>query len=85
MVFLPFSGAYYPIEILPRWGQKLSAFLPMSYVSQGMREYVMNQKNSTSYLLKGYALSILYALCALILFVYCFNRNKVKELARLAD
>src|SRR5207237_4014194 len=31
---LPFSGAYYPIEILPAWGQQLSAFLLMSYVFQ---------------------------------------------------
>jgi len=81
----PFSGAYYPIDVLPIWGQKISALLPMSYVLQGMREYVMNQKNPTSYLLKGYALSILYALCSLMLFVYCFNRSKQKGLARLAD
>jgi len=82
---LPFSGAYYPIEVLPEWGQTISKFLPMSYVFQGMREYLMYDQNPTSYLIKGYALSILYATCAIILFMYCFNRSRRKGLARLAD
>jgi ABC-2 type transport system permease protein len=82
---LPFSGAFYPIEILPWWGQMLSSCLPMSYVFTGMREYVMHQQDPTSYLIKGCVLSILYALCSSMLFVYCFNRSKQKGLARLAD
>jgi len=82
---MPFSGAFYPMEILPAWGQKISAFLPMSYVFQGMRGYLMHQQDPTSYLIKGYALSILYAAFAVALFVYCFNHSKHKGLARLAD
>ena len=82
---LPFCGAYYPVEVLPNWAQKVSAFLPMTYVFQGMRGYVMHEQDPTSYLIKGYALSILYAIFALTMFVYCFNRSKQKGLARLAD
>lgn len=82
---LPFSGAYYPIEILPKWGQAISSLLPMSYVFQGMRAYLIYQQNPTSYLLKGYGLSVLYAACALMLFAYCFNRSKHRGLARLTD
>ena len=82
---LPFSGAYYPIEILPAWAQTVSAYLPMSYVFQGMRGYVMHKQDPTAYLLKGCALSIIYAICAVMMFVYCFNRSKQKGLARLAD
>lgn len=81
----PFSGAYYPIEVLPQWAQTISSYLPMSYVFQGMRAYVMHQQNPTSYLIKGYALSIFYAISTIILFIYCFNRSKQKGLARLAD
>ncbi len=83
--FLPFSGAYYPVEVLPAWGQKLSAFIPMSYIFQGMRGYVMHEQDPTSYLIKGTILAILYAAIAVMLFVYCFNRSKQKGLARLAD
>lgn len=84
-VFMPFSGAYYPIEVLPAWGQAISAFLPMSYVFQGMRKYVMHQEDPTIYLLKGYVMSSIYAVTALVLFVYFFNRSKRNGLARLVD
>ena len=82
---LPFSGAYYPIEILPAWGQTHSALFPMSYVFTGMRNYLMHQQNPTLYLLKEYVLSILYALSSVVLFIYLFNRSKQKGLARLMD
>lgn len=82
---LPFSGAYYPIEVLPHWGQIVSHFLPMSYVFQGMRNYVMHQQDPTLYLIKGYVLSILYAISAITLFIYFFNKSKIKGLARLTD
>lgn len=82
---MPFSGAFYPVEILPHWGQVISSFLPISYVSQGMREYVMREQDPTPYLIKGYALSIIYAAFAIALFMYCFNRSKQKGLARLND
>ncbi len=82
---MPFSGAFYPIEVLPMWAQKFSALLPMSYVFQGMRGYVMYQHNPAPYLFKGYVMGGAYALCSMILFVYCFNKSKQKGLARLVD
>lgn len=82
---MPFSGAYYPIEILPAWAQTISKFLPMSYAFQGMRAYLMHQQNPLPYVIKSSVLAILYASCAIALFVYCFNRSKQKGLARLAD
>lgn len=82
---LPFSGAYYPIEVLPKWGQMISACVPMSYVFTGMRGYLMHQQDPTLYLIKGYVMSIVYAACAMMLFIYCFNRSKQKGLARLVD
>ena len=81
----PFSGAFYPLEILPTWAQKFSAMLPMSYVFQGMRGYVMYEQDPTAHLVKGYVMSAVYALFAIVLFVYCFNRSKQKGLARLVD
>ena len=82
---LPFSGAYYPIEILPSWGQKISALCPMSYVFSGMRAYVIHQQDPTSYLIKGYLMSILYAVVSVALFIYFFNLRRNKGIARLAD
>ncbi len=45
----------------------------------------MYEQDPTSYLIKGYLLSIVYATIAIIVFVYCFNRTKQRGLARLAD
>ncbi len=82
---LPFSGAYYPTDVLPEWGQAISRYIPMSYLFQGMREYLMKHQDPTPYLIKGYALSAFYATYAIIVFVHCFKRTKQKGLARLAD
>jgi ABC-2 type transport system permease protein len=82
---LPFSGAYYPIEVLPWWGRALSSCIPMSYIFSGMRSYLMHQQNPTVSLLKGYVMSTLYAFGASLLFLYLFQRSKQKGLSRLAD
>jgi ABC-2 type transport system permease protein len=82
---MPFSGAFYPVEVLPAWGQIISSLIPMSYVFQGMRGYLVQQQDPTPFLIKGYILSILYAICAILLFVWCFNRSKKNGLARLTD
>ena len=82
---LPFSGAYYPIDILPAWGQTFSSYLPMSYVFAGVREYLVYQHDPTPFLIKGYFLSILYATCSILLFIYAFNRSKKNGLARLTE
>lgn len=84
-MLLPFSGAYYPTEILPAWGQAISKCLPMSYVFEAMRAYITIGQDPTSLLIKAYALSILYATCSVAIFIYCFNRSKQNGLARLAD
>lgn len=81
---LPFSGAYYPIEILPAWGQTIAAFLPMSYVFQAMRNYLSHQQDPTYCMVQGYVLSMVYALSAVLLFVWCFHHSKKQGLARLA-
>jgi ABC-2 type transport system permease protein len=82
---LPFSGAYYPIDVLPTWAQGMTNYIPMSYVFKGMRGFLMHHQDPTAYLIKGYILNSLYAVCTVILFVYFFNRSKKKGLARLMD
>ncbi len=84
-LLMPFSGAYYPVEILPQWAQAFSSCLPMSYVFQGMRAYMMHNQNPVKFLIQGTIMAIIYALISIIIFIYCFNYSKQKGLARLAD
>ncbi|MBI4363273.1 MAG: ABC transporter permease [Candidatus Doudnabacteria bacterium] len=39
-VLAPFSAIYYPVTVLPLWAQKVSAFIPTSYVFEGLREVI---------------------------------------------
>ena len=36
-LFLPASGVYYPVSVLPAWLQAVAAAIPSSYVFEGMR------------------------------------------------
>ena len=83
--FMPFCGAFYPVENLPHWAQKISAFIPMSYAFKGMREYILNHANPLSYLIKSSVLSLIYGCLFLLLFFYMFNKSKNKGLSRLTD
>jgi ABC-2 type transport system permease protein len=83
--FMPFSGAFYPTDVLPQWAQTVSNCIPMSYIFKGMRAYVMHHDDPMPYLAKGYALAILYSTTAVLLFIYCFKKSKQKGLARLVD
>lgn len=83
--FAPFSGGFYPIDALPEWGKIISYFLPMSYILEGMRNYILADANPLPYLIKGYAIAIVYAALSIMLFVYAFNISKIKGLQRLCD
>ena len=82
---LPFSGAYYPTNVLPHWAQQVSEWLPMHHIFSGVRQSLMHHEDPTPYLARGYTLSTLYALGAILLFMYCFKRAKNKGLARLIE
>jgi ABC-2 type transport system permease protein len=81
--FAPFSGAFYPLDILPGWAQTVSSLLPMGYALDGMRKYLVLQENPVPYVLKAYAMGIIYTVAALIIFGYMFQRAKQKGLVRL--
>jgi ABC-2 type transport system permease protein len=83
--FLPFSGAYYPVSVLPIWAQKFSSYLPMSYLFQGVREHFLYQKDPVLNIIKGSCIGIIYLMIAIVLFIYCFNRSKKNGLSRLTE
>lgn len=82
---LPFSGAYYPIAVLPSWGQMLSKFIPLSYVFEAMRGYLVYQQDPTSNLIWGYGLGLLYASVAVAVFALGFRRARNKGLTQLIN
>ncbi|OGB83575.1 hypothetical protein A3F66_04360 [candidate division TM6 bacterium RIFCSPHIGHO2_12_FULL_32_22] len=83
--FMPFSGVFYPIENLPNWAQKISYYIPMSYIFTAMREYILDGINPLSNLVKSGILTLVYGTLFLALFFYMFNKSKNKGLTRLTD
>ena len=81
----PFTMAYYPIEVLPAWGQAVSRCLPFIYVLEAMRDYILFQANPLPGLAIGTLMATAYAVAGVWLFFRMFKRSKVDGLARLSD
>ncbi len=81
--FIPFSGVYYPADILPVWAQHLSKFLPMTYIFASARSFFLQGTMLWENLITAFGLSCLYLPLALLLFVYTFKRARTRGLARL--
>ena len=81
----PFCSAFYPREVLPHWAKVVSYCLPMSYIFEAMRSYILHDINPWPSIFFGSAMAALYASSAIIIFLYLFNKSKQKGLARLSD
>ena len=81
----PFTMAYYPIEVLPAWGQAVSRCLPFIYVLEAMRDYVLFQANPLPGIAIGTLMATAYAVAGIQLFFRMFKRSKINGLARLSD
>lgn len=82
-LFAPFSAVYYPLSQLPSGIQKISLWLPTTYVFEGMRTVVSTGQLDTMMLLKSFTLNVIYLFGAVMLFRYMFEKSRKKGLARL--
>lgn len=75
-VISPFSAVYYPVSILPEWAQKISYFLPPTYVFEGGRSLIFKGVIDPRGLITGFILSFIY----LGLAIWFLNRSFQKIL-----
>lgn len=73
----PFAAIYFPVKFLPLWAQKVSLFVPMSYVFEGSRELLLTNKLDIQNLFISFGITLVYFIIAL--FVLRRNFNKVLE------
>jgi ABC-2 type transport system permease protein len=73
-VLFPFSAVFYPVSILPTWAEKVAAFIPMSYVFEGLRQVVNTGTFDSQKFWISLGLNLVY-LGATVLFV----RNGFKK------
>jgi ABC-2 type transport system permease protein len=69
MIYLisPFSAIYYPLAILPKWGQDVAAFVPTSYVFESIREIIkFGRIVDINKLIICFLLNLIYIILSLI-------------------
>ena len=82
-IFAPFSGVFYPVDILPAWAQVFSWSLPTTYIFAGMRIILMKGEFPLSYFIMSLFLNAVYLILAFALFRFMFEKSRAKGLARL--
>ncbi|MGH8548179.1 MAG: ABC transporter permease [Methylococcales bacterium] len=78
--FAPLSGIYYPISSLPVWGQAIAAWLPSSYVFEGMRGVMLRKGFSFELFFDAVWLNVLYLLIGALLFLLAFRAARRRDL-----
>ncbi|MGE5196170.1 MAG: ABC transporter permease [Anaerolineae bacterium] len=81
--FSPFSAVFYPVDVLPVWGQKIAYALPTTYIFEGMRKVLQQGVLSIEMLKMSLILNVLYLVATMILFKWMFEKSREKGLARL--
>jgi len=68
----PLSGIYYPIDILPEWGQWIAALLPSAHVFEGMRAILLEGQIRPDLMLRAVGLNVIYLLGGATIFLLFF-------------
>ncbi|MCL4353090.1 ABC transporter permease [Patescibacteria group bacterium] len=82
-VIAPFSALYYPVAILPSWAQKISVFVPTSYMFETMRGILLTGNVSLAKFAISFGLNIIYLTLAVVFFIVMFNKSKTSGLSKL--
>ncbi len=73
MIVAPFAGVFYPLAVLPGWMRAIAAFLPPSYVFEGMRAVVAGDPAPWARLAAGAALAAGYLILACFFFASVYK------------
>jgi ABC-2 type transport system permease protein len=81
----PFSAVYYPVSSLPVWAQKISMFIPTSYIFEGMRQILLTGVIPWRNFIISLFLNIFYLLLAMMFLRSSFYKAKEEGLAKLDE
>jgi len=82
-IIAPFSAVFYPLQTLPAWAQRVAAFLPTSYIFEGMRAVLLGNRFDLTSLTVSAILTVVYLAAGIVFFLACFNHAKKGGLARV--
>lgn len=84
MLIAIFSAVYYPMEVLPGYLQIIAKLFPMSYIFQGLREFILQGTLSMNYLWVATFLSIFYLALSIFIFLWLYEKSRKVGLNRLS-
>jgi len=73
-VISPFSAVFYPISILPSWAERVAAFVPPSYVFEGIREVIVTGDVDVAKIYWALALNVIYLALAFVFLKRSFHK-----------
>ena len=81
-MFAPFSAVFYPVSALPVWAQKISWYLPTTYVFEGMRSILKGGAFPWGNAWISLGLNMIYLVLSICVFYWAFEKSRSKGLAR---
>lgn len=79
----PFSAIFYPLEILPAWGQTLAALIPSSHIFEGLRSLLLTHVFPLNQFIWALLLNLFYLALSLYLFHRSFKKALEKGLIKV--
>lgn len=76
LVIQPFSAVFYPVSVMPGWMQSVAAFIPTSYIFEGMRAVLIEGRFEVNNLLFATGLNLIYISLSALYFAHSFRRAK---------
>lgn len=76
MLWAIVSAVFYPLDVLPNFLKIISQILPMSYIFQGMRDFLTTGCFSSNYFFISSLLSVIYLILAIKFFLYMFKLSR---------
>jgi len=73
-ILSPFACVFYPLAVLPHWMQWIAGALPPAYVFENIRTIMHGGVASSSDLMVGLVLGMLYIVIASLLFIRVYDR-----------
>ncbi len=84
-IFVPFSGIFYSVQVLPPWAQVFSSLLPQSYLFESIRFYSIKGILPITSLYICLGLNIFYLIFSLVFFKWTFEKSRSNGLSRLEN
>jgi ABC-2 type transport system permease protein len=75
-LFQPLTAAFFPLQVLPLWTQKIALLFPPTYIFEAARYQLVHSQPPANWIWLPLALNIIYFVICAWLFNYLFAKSK---------